>query len=150
MPAAPALSAAVATAHDPDGGRLRPVRAPLAVLGLASAVFAYVGSVNPHTPGRYPVCPFLALTGLLCPGCGSLRALNDLVHGDVWSAIGLNLLLVAVVPLMAYWWLRWFRRSWLGADRPSPAHPLLGWLLLATILLFWIARNLPIGAALAP
>ena len=149
MPGASALDAAAAV-DSRDAHRLRTVRAPLAVLGLASAVAAYVGSVNPHTPGHYPVCPFLALTGLHCPGCGSLRALHDLIHGDVTSALGLNLVAVAVLPLMAYWWLRWFGRSWRSAARTLPAHPLPGWLLLSAIVVFWIARNLPIGAALAP
>jgi len=29
-------------------------------------------------------CPFIALTGLPCPGCGMTRAMDALLHGD-WS-----------------------------------------------------------------
>jgi hypothetical protein len=153
MPSAPALGEPRTARVERGRDRLSAVRAPLAVLGLAAAVTAYVGSVNPHTAGHYPTCPFLAVTGLHCPGCGSLRALHDLAHGDLWSAIGLNLLAVATVPLMAFWWLRWLRRlrlPSLGAARATLAHPLPGWLLLAAIVVFWVARNLPVGAALAP
>lgn len=132
------------------GRRWSGLRGPSGVLAAASGVVAYVGWVSPYEPGNYPTCPILALTGVHCPGCGSLRALHEVVHGDIAAAIGLNLLAVAVAPLLAYWWLRWVRRSWSGAVRPPLAHPLAGWLLLASIVIFAIARNLPIGAALAP
>ena len=126
------------------------MRAPAAVLAASVVAVVFVGSVSPFVPGSYPTCPFLALTGLQCPGCGSLRALHELAHGNVAAAIGLNLVAAAVAPLLAYWWLRWVRRSWVGAVRPPPAHPLAGWILLASIMMFAVARNLPFGAALAP
>ena len=136
-------------ATHPAGSRVRGVLPPMGVLGLVTLVVAYVGSIDPHTPGHYPVCPVLWITGLQCPGCGSLRALHDLVHGDVLGAIGMNAVAVAVVPLLGYWWLRWARRSWLGTPPPALAAPLLGWLLLGAIAAFWVVRNLPGGAALA-
>ena len=71
------------------------------------------------------------------------------MHG-IWSAIGYNLFAVVVVPLLAYWWLRWLRRRRLAAGPAPLAAAWLGWLLLASIVVFWIVRNLPIGAALAP
>ena len=39
------------------------------------------------SPGHYPTCPFLAITGWYCPGCGSLRAVHDLLHGDLAGAV---------------------------------------------------------------
>lgn len=123
---------------------------PSSVLVGALAAVTYVGSVSPHVSGNYPTCPFYALTGLHCPGCGSLRAVHELAHGHVTAAIGLNLVLVAVTPLLAYWWVRWTRRSWSGAVRPALAPALAGWVLLGSIMLFAVARNLPVGAGLAP
>ncbi|PYV86056.1 MAG: hypothetical protein DMG90_22080 [Acidobacteria bacterium] len=35
---------------------------------------------NPASSGIFPPCPFLWLTGFYCPGCGSLRALHQLLH----------------------------------------------------------------------
>ena len=53
--------------------------ATAALLGLGVAL---VAAVDPHTSGRYPTCPFHAVTGLWCPGCGGLRAVHDLTHGS--------------------------------------------------------------------
>jgi hypothetical protein len=119
------------------------------VLGAAAAV-SVVAVVDPNESGHYPTCPFLALTGHWCPGCGSLRALHALAHGDVLGAVGRNVLLVASLPLLAWLWLRWVRRSWTGTPRPALAPPVLIWAGLVLVLAFAVLRNLPIGAALAP
>ena len=58
-------------------GGLPAVRAPVGAAGLALAATAYVGLVDPNESGHYPTCPFLALTGRFCPGCGSLRAARN-------------------------------------------------------------------------
>ena len=42
--------------------------------------------VDPNQPGHYPTDPFLAITGLYCPGCGTLRALHALARGDLLTA----------------------------------------------------------------
>ena len=41
--------------------------------------------------------PILAITGRPCPGCGGLRAVNDLTNGDVAGALSSNLMAVALV-----------------------------------------------------
>ncbi|MGH9578069.1 MAG: DUF2752 domain-containing protein, partial [Terriglobales bacterium] len=56
---------------------------------------------NPATAGFYPICPFLSLTGWYCPGCGSLRALHQLLHGNLGAAFDLNPLLVVALPFVA-------------------------------------------------
>lgn len=61
------------------------------VAGLASA-FA-VGYFNPASAGFFPACPFHALTGLNCPGCGLTRGFHALFQGDVLSALHFNALL---------------------------------------------------------
>ncbi len=55
---------------------------------------------NPEQHSFFPKCPFLQLTGLECPGCGSQRVLYDLLHGDVRSAFSHNALLVVSIPLI--------------------------------------------------
>ena len=42
-------------------------------------------------------CPFKAITGLPCPGCGGTRALIALLHGQVWTAITINPLSVLLI-----------------------------------------------------
>jgi hypothetical protein len=108
-----------------------------AVVALALAVRA----VDPRVPGRWPTCPVNALTGLACPGCGSLRAAGALVHGQVLEAVDHNALLVLALPVAALAW-GW---SFLGAGRRPRrwARVNLGPAVLLTLVLWTILRNLP-------
>ena len=45
---------------------------------------------DPAATAWFPSCPFRALTGLLCPLCGSLRAAHTLLHGHLVEAFLLN------------------------------------------------------------
>jgi hypothetical protein len=126
------------------------LRRPAAVALVAVMVVLIVATVDPEESGHYPTCPFLALTGHWCPGCGSLRAIHALAHGQVATAASRNVLTVAALPLLGWLWLRWVGRSWRGEPRPQPARPVLVWALLALVLVFWLVRNLSVGAALAP
>lgn len=123
---------------------------PVASVTAAAAAVAVIAVVDPNQPGRYPTCPFFALTGHWCPGCGTLRAMHAMTEGDVAAAAGLNLLAVASLPVLAVIWALWVWRSWTGAPRARPAPPALIWLLAGGVLLFGLVRNLPFGAALAP
>ncbi len=131
--------------------RLRSVLAPLGVAAAAGAVFAVVGAVDPNQPGNYPTCPFLWATGLFCPGCGTLRTIHALAHLDPVAAIGLNPLALAMVPFLVFWWGRWMINAWRGRPRRTTlAHPAYLWAFLALIVVYWVVRNLPFGAFLAP
>jgi hypothetical protein len=124
---------------------------PAVVLAGAAAAFAFVGAVDPEEPGHYPTCPFLAVTDLWCPGCGSLRALHALAHGDVAAAVDRNVLTVAAVPVLGAFWVLWVRRTVTGrprSDRAAPAAAL--WALLVVVVFFWVLRNTGPGAWLAP
>lgn len=130
-----------------DGGRLRPrwMPAPDAVprgrtqyapVLAVAALGALVSVRDPHVPGAWAVCPTYAALGVFCPGCGSLRALHDLVAGRFAESVGHNAL---VVPGLAFLLYAAFRR-------PGSRW---GWLWLAVFGLFTLARNLP-GSPLAP
>jgi hypothetical protein len=140
-----------ATTGRRGGGRLRPLLAPLGVAAGAGAVFAFVGAVDPNQPGHYPTCPFLWITGFYCPGCGTLRTIHALAHLDPVAALGLNPLAVAMIPFLLFWWGRWVLRAWQG--RPSSitlAHPAWLWTFIGLVMVYWVVRNLPFGAFLAP
>lgn len=131
-------------------GRLARLTGPVWSLAAAAAAVVVIAVVDPNQPGRYPTCPFLALTGHWCPGCGTLRALHALTQGDLAAAARLNLLVVAGLPVLALIWSLWLRRSWTAAPPARVAPAALIWVLAAGALLFGLVRNLPFGAVLAP
>lgn len=113
----------------------------LALISLAGLFFFFF---DPGNHAVYPPCPFHALTGLYCPGCGSLRALHQLLHGNIAAALRLNPLAVAVLPFFAYAFVACGARAW-SKDPPELDHaPAFWiWLLLAVIIAFWVGRNIP-------
>ncbi len=91
----------------------------------------------------FPQCPFNSLTGYQCPGCGSQRAIHQLFHGHILSAIRLNALLLPGLVYAATGyalslgaqkqWIR-IRPAWYGKKAA------IAWLML--LLLYWLGRNL--------
>jgi len=116
--------------------------AALAVALLAALVLLF--AFNPSQHAFYPLCVFHRLTGLQCPGCGGLRAVHHLLHGEVITAFRFNQLFVLALPL-AGWFT--FRRLWRGS-RPKPISPRVqarwAWGTLAVLIAFWILRTLPL------
>ncbi|MBC7560928.1 MAG: DUF2752 domain-containing protein [Dermatophilaceae bacterium] len=144
MKIAPRVSPAAVT-----GGR----RATLLPLGVGSAALVcvgYVASVDPNAAGHYPTCPFLAITGWYCPGCGALRAVHALAHGDLVTALARNPFTVVVVGYLAVTWLLWFRRSASGRPLRWLAPPWVLYGVLSAILAFWVLRNVPGWTWLSP
>jgi hypothetical protein len=132
-------------------GRPRPWVAPAAVAGGTAAVLGGLVLRDPRVAGHYPTCPFLAATGLYCPGCGALRGLRALAGGDVSALLGYNALLAVAVVALVWAWLAWTgRRTGWWLLRPPPASAQLSWGILGVAVAFTVARNLPFGAALAP
>jgi hypothetical protein len=129
------------------GGRL----APMATATIVGIGVAYVAVVNPERPGHYPLCVFHSMTGLWCPGCGSLRAVHALTRGDLTTALHRNALLVLAAPLLALAWTQWMRGTLSTRARaPHRISRVAWWSLAAVLLAFGVARNVPFGHALAP
>jgi hypothetical protein len=72
-----------------------------AVILAAAAGFLYLYFVDPLTSPFAPPCLFTAIFGVRCPGCGSLRALHALAHGDLKAALAFNAPLVIALPIAA-------------------------------------------------
>jgi hypothetical protein len=116
----------------------------LAVTTAGLAAAATLFAVDPNEPGHYPTCPFLATTGWYCPGCGALRGIHDLLHGDLAGAIARNPMTVIAVPYLVLAWITWVLRT---TGRPAPRStslpPWTIWLLLGLVIAFGVLRNLP-------
>ena len=133
-------------------GRWARVRPPVLLAGLVLAVSVALHLRDPHRPGSWAFCPWLVLTGTYCPGCGGLRAVNDLTRGDLRAAASSNLLLVGSLPLALFVWVRWVRDAWTGRRRTTAprrlAYGAVGFAVLAAV--FTVLRNTSYGAWLAP
>ena len=53
-----------------------------------------------------PVCLIRKVFGVPCPGCGMVRAISSVFHGNFSKALRCNKLVVLVLPLLTYTWLR--------------------------------------------
>jgi uncharacterized protein DUF2752 len=135
----------------PPATRGRRMLAPgLTIGGLALATLA-LRLRDPHEHGSWGLCPSAAM-GFYCPGCGGLRAVNDLTHGEIGAALSSNLLVTLLIPaaivLLGVWTVdRWRGRSrHVGWHRLRPA--VIGYVVVAVG--FAVLRNTATGAWLAP
>jgi hypothetical protein len=98
---------------------------------------------NPAQFGFYPTCIFYKTTGLLCPGCGTLRAMHQLLHGHVLAAFRFNALIVSSLPFLAFGCTQAVRSK--AANKPALIWIRSNWLwvVLAILIVFGILRNLP-------
>ena len=113
------------------------------VTSMAVACLLY--TFNPADSFLYAPCPFYALTGLYCPGCGSLRAIHQLLHMHFLSAFKLNPLLFLSTPLLGYL----LSRSYFFRPKKYPLSNVnipafLIWIYLGVVISFWIIRNIPL------
>jgi hypothetical protein len=132
--------------------RWRRVQGPVLLAGGLLVASLALHLRDPHRSGSWGGCPWLLLTGTYCPGCGGLRAVNDLTNGEVGAAASSNLLFVGSVPFVALVWSRSLVTRWRGTDRPVTTRAVLVPVLVFSTLAiaFWVVRNLPAGAWLAP
>lgn len=129
------------------------IRAARPTALFVSALFAAATGLvlfcfDPRQYHFYPVCLFHQATGLLCPGCGALRALHQLLHGQLAAAFRFNPMLVFSLPF-----LLWFAAKY-GVQKAKNEPLTIGvrqmwlWVALAAVLVVSVLRNLP-GAPFA-
>jgi hypothetical protein len=93
--------ASAGVARTPAGVARTPAGVAVAAACIALAAPALLFAFDPATTWWFPSCPFRALTGWLCPFCGSLRALHALLRGAPRLALALNPLASAGLVLGA-------------------------------------------------
>jgi len=104
----------------------------------------YVAVVDPNTSSLYPQCPFRALTGYDCPGCGITRALHSALHGELLQAANHNLLMVLAAFISVVWIAFGAVQRRRGKEPPRLALPprVIG-AIGVVVVAFWVLRNLP-------
>jgi len=131
--------------------RRRALAAPVGVAAVAVTAAAVLHFRDPHSAGSYGVCPMYALTGLWCPACGGLRAVNDLTNLDIGAAVSSNVLIVPFIAVLVIAWIGWTVRRWKGTrDRMIVLRPTVTIVVLGVLVAFTVVRNTPWGSWLAP
>jgi hypothetical protein len=111
----------------------------VAALAVVLGGVLVLRTFTPTDSSFYPKCMMYRWTGLHCPGCGSTRAMAALARGQLVEAIRFNPLLILGGPVMLTLILVQRGRERRGAK----AKPGLIWCLLAILVLYSVARNLP-------
>jgi hypothetical protein len=116
----------------------------LAIWSLIIAGAAYLFFFEPGKSGFFPACPFRLLTGFNCPGCGTTRALHQILHGHFATAFTLNPLLLLAIPFILFAFIRYsviVMRG--GVPQPNALPAPYIYAIFFVILSFWIFRNTP-------
>ena len=90
----------------------------------------------------FPRCPFFQLTGFKCPGCGSQRALHQLLGLHIGAAFRYNAALLFCIPLVAFLFAADIFKARVPRLYEASRHPALGWTVLAAFLTWWLLRNI--------
>lgn len=136
--------------------RVRALRAPAAGLITVGLAAGWLHRTDGYAvlPGNLLSCPLHATTGLWCPFCGGLRCVGALTRGDLSAALSFNVVVVALLPVLAVWWCLATRAAWEGRHDCAARVTNRFWLGLGLVLaVFTVWRNLPQlagGAWLAP
>ena len=118
-------------------------------IGWAAGMAAFAAAAvvlfffDPSNHGFYPICFFHKATGLLCPGCGALRATHQLLHGNLSAAFRFNPLLVLALPLVGLFGAVYAFRTIRGYPTPLAPTAKWVWLLAGIGLALSVWRNFP-------
>jgi len=99
---------------------------------------------DPLAHDFFPKCPFLVITGYQCAGCGSQRAIHELLNLNISGAWHQNALLVVSLPYIFF--------GLIYNLIPEPSERILYWrkilfgpraiiVVMILIVSFWVGRN---------
>lgn len=113
----------------------------VAVILLAVTFFVVYFRFDPSA-GFFPRCPFFSVTGYLCPGCGSQRALHALLHGDLVAAWHYNAMMLLFIPVVSVLLVAEVCRKKSSCLYTRVNSRFVIWGVVAVIVAWWILRNI--------
>ena len=114
---------------------------------LAAIVFIYFYTYSPlKNDSFFPYCVIKASTGMDCVGCGGQRAVHELLHFNIVSALDHNALFILSIPLLIYYIFFSLRRYLYSIASPNSFwySRTFGLLFIILTLLFLVLRNIKI------
>lgn len=115
-----------------------------AYCALTAIGFASLAILDPAEANFIPICPCRLLTGLYCPGCGSLRAIHAITRLRIDRALAYNPMLVLFVPLFIWFFASNLATACWGPDKIKfSLPPAFAKSLLLIIMVYFVIRNIP-------
>jgi hypothetical protein len=115
-----------------SGGGHRKARTVILIMACAlAAVPVYL--FDPVEVCVFPPCPVHWIFRVYCPGCGTLRAFHNMLHGRIAEGFRMNPGMIVLLPVLLCLLLKpeWAGKAWVA------------WAIFAFLVLYCIARNLP-------
>jgi len=88
---------------------------------LLCSGLVFIGMIDYDHPGDFSLCIFRNITGHPCYGCGLLKGISALLHGDFSSVCKYNKLNLVTIPLLS---LEFFKEM-VRACKSNPGCPYL-------------------------
>ncbi|GAA3029888.1 DUF2752 domain-containing protein [Gordonia defluvii] len=120
---------------------------PVAVVVGVAAVGTVIWFGDPTTPGGHlPTCPTKSLLGIVCPGCGTMRMVDSLMHGDFRAAVHYNAVGLVALFLLAWSFVAYCVRLWSGRRWRTWQHWRYSAMVILVVVVAWfVIRNIPIA-----
>ncbi|WP_103067948.1 DUF2752 domain-containing protein [Aquimarina sediminis] len=113
-------------------------------IGISVLLSLYYFS-DPSGVSYFPKCPFYLLTGFHCPGCGSQRALHQLLHFNIIETLNYNALYILGIGTIVYNLSIKAINKYGNKDYYNILyHPKTPIVIGVIIVLFWILRNIDV------
>ncbi len=109
------------------------------IMLLLVAVFIFFYFFNSYNIGI--PCIIETTTGLECPGCGTTRAINSLIHFNVREALEYNMLIFITIPFLGYYFISSIY-AWIFDKKVKHLPPIIIIILALIIILYTIIRNI--------
>jgi hypothetical protein len=100
--------------------------------------------LDPDEQPIFPRCIFYSFSGYYCPGCGSQRAIHNLMHLNFAGVVQNNILFLPAMLAVTYHYLHPVLNRNFSWRLPNILYMKnTPWIIFGIIVFFWIIRNLP-------
>ncbi len=90
----------------------------------------------------YPVCPWYWLTHTYCPGCGTMRGIDHVLHGDILGLFKANKIGIIFLPILLWEYAQRGVQGIAGYRLPELTLSKIElYILVVIIVAYWVARN---------
>jgi hypothetical protein len=88
------------------------------------------------------VCPWYALTHTYCPGCGTLRGIDHMLHGDIFGLFKSNKIGMLFMPILLWEYIQIGVQGIAGYRLPELTLSKIElYILVVLIIAYWVTRN---------